>query len=59
MAALVVFLGLTLPWFNPLTWGPITGAVPLWFSWVGASVALGVIAATPAGWSAQRGWWRL
>ena len=54
MAALVVFLGLTLPWLNPLTWGPMTGAVPLWFSWVGASVALGVIAATPAGWSAQR-----
>ena len=54
MAALVVFLGLTLPWLNPLTWGPMTGALPLWFSWVGASVALGVIAAAPAGWSTRR-----
>ena len=54
MAALVVFLGLTLPWLNPITWGPITGAVPLWFSWVSASVALGVIAARPADWSARR-----
>ena len=54
MAALVVFLGLTLPWLNPLTWGPMTGAVPLWFSWVGASAALGVIAARPANWSARR-----
>ena len=54
MPALLVFVGLTLPWLNPLTWGPMTGAVPLWFSWVGAAVALAVIAAKPAQWSAQR-----
>ena len=54
MAALLVFLGLALPWLNPITWGPITGAVPLWLSWVGAGAALGVIAARPADWSARR-----
>jgi O-antigen ligase len=48
----LVFLGLTLPWLNPVTWGPMSGALPLWFSWVCAAVALGVIAAAPARWSA-------
>ena len=52
MPALLVFLGLTLPWLNPVTWGPLSGALPLWFSWVCATVALGVIAAAPARWSA-------
>lgn len=52
MAALLVFLGLALPWLNPVTWGPVGGALPLWFSWVCATVALGVIAAAPARWSA-------
>jgi O-antigen ligase len=54
MPALLVFLGLTLPWLNPVTWGPMSGALPLWFSWVCATVALGVIAAAPARWSAGR-----
>ena len=48
----LVFLGLTLPWLNPVTWGPMSGALPLWFSWVCATVALGLIAAAPARWSA-------
>jgi O-antigen ligase len=52
MPALLVFLGLTLPWLNPVTWGPMSGALPLWFSWVCATMALGVIAAAPARWSA-------